>query len=112
MSVCRLCPRECKVDREKSLGVCGAGSKIKIAKYMLHMWEEPCISGQRGSGAIFFSHCPLKCVYCQNRDISHGGDGVEISVQRLCEIFFELKDVFNNSVPTINKYSLRLDGRL
>ena len=62
-----------------------------MARASLHMWEEPPISGERGSGTVFFSHCPLKCVYCQNREISSGGDGLPISVERLCDIFFELK---------------------
>jgi len=88
-----LCPRKCGADRaigEK--GYCGANGKLKVARAALHMWEEPPISGECGSGTVFFSHCPLKCVYCQNRDISSGGDGIEITVERLCEIFFELKE--------------------
>lgn len=63
-----------------------------MARASLHMWEEPPISGERGSGTVFFSHCPLKCVYCQNREISNGGDGLPITVERLCDIFFELRD--------------------
>jgi putative pyruvate formate lyase activating enzyme len=107
MSICRLCPRECKVDREKSLGVCGAGVNIKIAKYMLHMWEEPCISGNGGSGAIFFSHCPLKCVYCQNTDISHGGNGYEVSEDELGEIMLKLQSqgAHNINLVTPTHYS-------
>ena len=75
---CTLCPRECKKDRTKGTGYCGEGAEMRIAKIMLHKWEEPCISGSdsdRGSGAIFFSGCPMHCVYCQNRDISSGGKG-------------------------------------
>ena len=68
---CRLCPRNCGVNREKGeLGYCGCNKDMVIARYSLHMWEEPCISGDKGSGTIFFSHCNLKCVYCQNYDIS------------------------------------------
>lgn len=90
---CTLCPRLCGADRESGeYGYCGANGRLKVARAALHMWEEPPISGERGSGTVFFSHCPLKCVYCQNRDISSGGDGLEILVERLCEIFFELKE--------------------
>ena len=89
---CTLCPRLCGAEREKgNIGYCGASGGLKVARAALHMWEEPPISGVNGSGTVFFSHCPLKCVYCQNREISSGGDGLEIGVDRLCEIFFELK---------------------
>ncbi len=90
---CKICPRECGADRvHGEKGYCGADGKLKVARAALHMWEEPPISGDEGSGTVFFSHCPMKCVYCQNREISSGGDGLEISVERLCEIFFELKE--------------------
>ncbi|MBQ8835976.1 MAG: radical SAM protein [Clostridia bacterium] len=90
---CTICPRLCGADRNGGeRGYCGADGSLKVARAALHMWEEPPISGERGSGTVFFSHCPLKCVYCQNRDISSGGDGLVISVDRLCEIFFELKE--------------------
>ena len=89
---CYLCPRECGADREKSVGACGSFDKIKVAKAMLHMWEEPCISGDVGSGAIFFSGCPLRCVYCQNRDISHGGMGEELSISQLGNLMLELQE--------------------
>ncbi|MBO5374615.1 MAG: radical SAM protein [Clostridia bacterium] len=88
---CTLCPRKCGADREKGLGACGVGDKIRVAKIMLHHWEEPSISGTRGSGAIFFSGCPLKCVYCQNREISHGGHGEEITVAQLAEAMLSLQ---------------------
>ncbi len=88
---CVLCPRSCGADREVSNGLCGAGDKIKIARAALHHWEEPCISGERGSGAIFFSGCTLHCVYCQNREISNGASGAEIDEERLVRIFFELR---------------------
>ena len=91
--ICTLCPRLCGADRKKgNIGYCGADGSLKVARAALHMWEEPPISGEKGSGTVFFSHCPLKCVYCQNREISSGGDGLEISQARLCEIFFELKE--------------------
>ena len=75
---CNICPRKCGVNRNKNeLGFCKSGNKIKIARYSLHYWEEPCISGKRGSGTIFFSGCNLKCIFCQNYDISINGDITE-----------------------------------
>jgi len=99
---CTLCPRKCGIDREKSKGYCGCDDKIKVAKVMLHKWEEPPISGTNGSGAIFFSGCPLKCAYCQNKEISHGGVGTEITVERLSEMFLELQE---NGAHNINLVS-------
>ena len=92
MSECRLCPRDCRADRENGRrGFCGvAGNNIKCARAALHLWEEPCISGNTGSGAVFFSGCPLRCVYCQNRDIAGADRGLEITEARLAEIFLEL----------------------
>lgn len=91
--ICTLCPRRCGAARERDegKGVCGVGILPKIARAALHMWEEPCISGTRGSGAVFFSGCGLKCVFCQNESISHGGEGEIVSVERLSEIFRELE---------------------
>ena len=90
---CTLCPRSCGVDRTAGqLGFCRAPHTLKIARAALHHWEEPCISGSRGSGTVFFSHCTLGCVFCQNREISSGGFGIEITEQRLYEIFFELAE--------------------
>lgn len=86
------CPRKCLVDRSRVTGYCGVLDKIKIARASLHIWEEPCISTSCGSGTIFFSGCNLRCVYCQNYNISHNGFGMEIDVDRLVEIFFELKE--------------------
>ena len=91
MSGCRLCPKNCGANRAVSAGWCGAGDKIKIARAYVHKWEEPCICGGEGSGTVFFSGCNLKCVFCQNKAISHGGAGRDISMERLCDIFFELK---------------------
>ena len=90
---CRLCPRQCGVIREEASGqgVCGVGTLPRIARAALHMWEEPCISGTRGSGAVFFSGCGLKCIFCQNEAISHGGEGETVSIARLAEIFRELE---------------------
>lgn len=84
---CTLCPRRCGTDRRTAPGFCGQTDKIKIARAALHMWEEPCISGTRGSGAVFFCGCNLKCVYCQNIEISHGKTGRYINTKRLAEIF-------------------------
>lgn len=91
MSSCTLCPRNCGVDRTQNTGICGANDKIKIARASLHLWEEPCISGENGSGTVFFSGCNLSCVYCQNKKISHENFGITVDKARLCEIFFELK---------------------
>ena len=91
MSVCTLCPRRCGVDRSAKTGFCGMGETPRIARAALHFWEEPCISGARGSGAVFFSGCTLRCAYCQNYEISHEGKGQDISVSRLAEIFRELE---------------------
>lgn len=90
---CTLCPRNCGVKREEreGRGVCGVGSLPKIARAALHMWEEPCISGTRGSGAVFFSGCGLKCIFCQNEAISHGGEGEYVTPARLSQIFRELE---------------------
>ena len=92
--ICTLCPRNCGVERteEQGAGVCRMGTLPRIARAALHMWEEPCISGTRGSGAVFFSGCGLRCVFCQNEDISQRGEGTTITVERLAEIFKELED--------------------
>ena len=91
---CTLCPRNCGAERTATTGkgVCGVGLLPRIARAALHMWEEPCISGTRGSGAIFFSGCNLQCAFCQNEVISHGGQGETVSVERLAEIFRELEN--------------------
>ena len=86
---CNLCPRRCGANRTQRAGFCGAGEKVCIALVSLHQWEEPCLVGERGAGTVFFSYCNLRCVYCQNHEISHGGKGQEVSVERLAEIFLE-----------------------
>ena len=91
MHNCSLCPRECGADRYTGTGFCGCGVDIRAAKAYLHMWEEPCISGARGSGTVFFSGCNLKCCFCQNYKISHENRGKEITEIRLAEIFLELQ---------------------
>ena len=91
--ICTLCPRNCRAERTETAGagLCRMGTLPRIARAALHMWEEPCISGTRGSGAVFFSGCGLKCIFCQNEAISHGGAGEYVTVQRLAEIFRELE---------------------
>jgi putative pyruvate formate lyase activating enzyme len=89
---CNICPRNCGVDRiNGQVGYCQSGIKIDVAKAYLHQWEEPCISGSRGSGTVFFAHCNLGCVYCQNFEISHQGKGKSVEEKRLGEIFLELQ---------------------
>ncbi|MCI6432710.1 MAG: radical SAM protein [Oliverpabstia sp.] len=90
---CTLCPRMCRVDRDSGQkGYCRMDSTVRGARAALHMWEEPCISGEKGSGAVFFSGCTLGCVFCQNRQIADGTCGKEISVERLSDIFLELQE--------------------
>ena len=98
---CTLCPRNCKVNRYKSAGVCGASDKIKVAHYGLHMWEEPIISGDSGSGTIFFSYCNLKCIFCQNYKISTGGYGKEITEERLQELCLDLQERGANNINLV-----------
>lgn len=99
---CMLCPRKCGVSRSTGqAGVCGVDAGIKVARAALHYWEEPCISGKNGSGAVFFSGCSLHCVFCQNRDISDGMTGKKISRQRLFDIFFELKEKGANNINLV-----------
>ena len=91
MSDCRLCPRMCGADRASGItGYCGRTSELTLARAAFHHWEEPCISGTKGSGAVFFSGCTLGCIYCQNRTIALGKSGKAVSIQRLADIFLEL----------------------
>ena len=91
---CNICPRECNVNRNKGeIGYCGASNKIKIGGYHLHMWEEPIITGKNGSGTIFFSYCNLRCIYCQNYDISINNNGEEISIERFSDICLLLQEM-------------------
>lgn len=115
--LCNICPRNCNVDRSKVLGFCKANDKIKVAKVMLHYFEEPPISGeiskekkQNGSGAIFFSNCNLKCVFCQNSEISANGLGKEISVSTLANIFKQLEDAGANNINLVSPthYTLQI----
>ena len=88
---CNLCARRCGVDRTVSAGYCRMKNEIYLSRAALHFWEEPPISGERGSGAIFFSGCSLSCIYCQNREISRGRAGKVVTVERLCEIMLDLQ---------------------
>ena len=97
-SRCTLCPRRCGADRAAGrTGFCGAGATLKAARAALHHWEEPCISGTRGSGTVFFSGCTLKCCFCQNYPISAEGLGKEITVEHLADIFLDRKSTRLNS---------------
>lgn len=102
MENCRLCPRKCGAERNKGKhGVCGVSSDIYVARAALHFWEEPCISGTKGSGAVFFSGCTLKCVFCQNYELSHGENGKRVSVERLSDIFLELESKGANNINLV-----------
>ena len=90
---CNMCPRRCNVDRSVKTGFCGQKNVLKAARAAAHFWEEPCISGAGGSGTVFFSGCNLRCVFCQNSQISSGGFGKEISVENLREIYARLIDL-------------------
>lgn len=100
---CMLCPRNCKVNRHKSVGLCGASDKVKLAHYSLHQWEEPIISGENGSGTVFFSNCNLRCLFCQNKKIStdRNSYGKEISNDKLKEIFLKLQDLGAHNINLV-----------
>lgn len=101
-SNCHLCPRNCGINRLKGeRGFCRMGPFPVVARAALHYWEEPCISGEKGSGAVFFSGCNLRCVFCQNQEISRGQAGKEITVDRLCEIFLELQEKGANNINLV-----------
>ena len=111
---CNLCPRNCNVDREKGeFGYCGASNEMVIARYSLHMWEEPCISGESGSGTIFFSYCNMKCCFCQNYEISELHKGRVVSIEKFSDICLELqeKGASNINLVTPTHYvSLIVEG--
>ena len=99
MDGCTLCPRMCGADRRRITGYCGSGSLAKVARAAKHHWEQPCISGTEGSGTVFFSGCTLGCVFCQNREISRGGVGKELTADQLSEAFRRLE---NQGVHNLN----------
>lgn len=99
---CTLCPRECHADRTTGRkGFCKASDELVVARAALHMWEEPCISGEEGSGTVFFSGCALGCVYCQNSSITKGLAGKKITIERLAEIFLELQGKGANNINLV-----------
>ena len=108
---CKICPNNCKVNRiENKVGICKANDKIKIALASLHFFEEPCISGEKGSGTVFFSNCNLKCKFCQKYKISDLGNGKEITIEELADTFLELQTKGANNInlvtPTIYAYQI------
>ena len=98
---CSLCPRMCHVDRAVTTGYCGVKNTLRVARAALHFWEEPCISGEEGSGAGFFTGCNLRCVFCQNFQIARAEQGKEITVERLSEIFLELQAQKANNINLV-----------
>ena len=118
---CELCPRNCRVDREAGqIGYCGVTATLKVARAALHMWEEPCISGHTGSGAIFFSGCNMGCCYCQNHEIATGQCGMEITEDRLAAICYELLEqgaaninlvTPDHNIPVLARVLTRLRGQ-
>ena len=108
--ICNQCPRKCNIDRENALGYCKSPGAFRVARAALHFWEEPCISGKNGSGTVFFSGCNLGCVYCQNGEISKENKGVEVSGERLIEIFERLisQGAENINLVTPTHYVLQL----
>lgn len=108
--ICNACPRKCGVDRSKKSGFCGAGESFVVARAAKHFWEEPPISGTNGSGAVFFSGCNLRCVFCQNFEVSRAKCGKEITDERLTEIFDSLisEGAHNLNLVTATQYSERL----
>lgn len=99
---CNLCPRNCGIDREKGqIGFCKASNKIKIARYSLHFWEEPCLSSSKGSGTIFFSCCNMRCIYCQNYEISCNNFGREVSIDEFSKICLKLQEKGANNINLV-----------
>lgn len=99
---CTMCPRRCSADRKNTVGFCGVPESFTVARAALHFWEEPCISGKNGSGTVFFSGCNLRCVYCQNYEISHKCFGKQISEKRLAEIFDSLIEAGAENINLVN----------
>ena len=110
LEYCTICPHNCKIDRTKNPGRCKSTDKIKIALYSIHNFEEPCISGEKGSGTIFFSNCNMNCVFCQNYEISQLGRGKEITIEELADIMIKQQDrnVQNINLVTPTSYTLHI----
>lgn len=101
ISKCEICPRKCKVNRYEKKGYCRCDDKVRIALVSKHYFEEPCISGRNGSGTIFFSNCNLNCIFCQNHNISQGGKGIDVTVERLAEIMLEQQERGANNINLV-----------
>ena len=101
ISKCEICPRKCKVNRYEKKGYCRCDDKVRIALVSKHYFEEPCISGRNGSGTIFFSNCNLNCIFCQNHDISQGGKGIDVTIERLAEIMLEQQERGPNNINLV-----------
>lgn len=101
ISKCEICPRKCKVNRYEKKGYCRCDDKVIIALVSKHYFEEPCISGRNGSGTIFFSNCNLNCIFCQNHDISQGGKGIDVTIERLAEIMLEQQERGANNINLV-----------
>ena len=101
ISKCEICPRKCKVNRYDKKGYCRCDDKVRIALVSKHYFEEPCISGRNGSGTIFFSNCNLSCIFCQNHDISQGGKGIDVAIERLAEIMLEQQERGANNINLV-----------
>lgn len=107
MSVCSLCPRECGVDRTAARGYCGMGEDAVVANASIHRWEEPCLASLGGAGAVFFSGCSLRCVFCQNHEISHGGVGEPVSDAQLAALFLKLRDCGAQNIDLVSPTHFR-----
>ena len=110
MSYCKACPNNCGIDRDLKIGGCGVSNQIKLAKYQLHFYEEPVISGTKGSGAVFFSGCSLNCAFCQNYELSHQARGKVFSVNELADIFKRLEEMGAHNINLVNPthYTLQI----
>lgn len=100
--ICSICPRHCNADRDKGLGYCKSKSGFRVARAALHFWEEPCISGKNGSGTVFFSGCNLRCAFCQNYEISRDNKGIDITDEKLIEIFEHLIEQGAQNINLVN----------
>ena len=102
MSICNICPRACGVDRSVRRGFCASGDKAAVSRVSLHMWEEPSVSGERGSGTVFFCGCNLRCVFCQNKAISRGdADAILYDADALSEVFLQLEDMGAHNINLV-----------
>lgn len=110
LECCTICPHNCKINRTKNPGRCKSTDKIKIALYSIHNFEEPCISGEKGSGTIFFSNCNMNCVFCQNYEISQLGRGKEITIEELANVMIKQQErnVQNINLVTPTSYALNI----